>query len=272
MEYFSERYGHKTFKTLGTWEELPSTARTRLWNCFYRAYSSRGQLNYFLLAKVWDKFFKQDAALFLEGYGNPELCKWIQKLLNKSPWHTIYDFLEFVYWEDHGRNDAWESAINQILTEERIACRLLSGYITPITNEAEIAEIKQALESTDTYKPARQHLEKALAILADRNKLDFANSIKESISALESLAQILLGTKGTLGDLTKKLTIPPAFREGLSKLYGWTSATGGIRHGKSAKDPDPTLAEAQFMLILASAFFNYLISTYTPAKGSGKQP
>ncbi|MBI4801053.1 MAG: hypothetical protein HY796_00870 [Elusimicrobia bacterium] len=91
-------------------------------------------------------------------------------------------------------------------------------------------------------------MEKALKHFSDRKKPDFANSIKESISSLESLAQILLGTKWTLGGLTKKLKIHPCFCEGLNKLYGWTSDAGGIRHGKSGKEPEPSLEEARFML------------------------
>lgn len=271
MEYFSERHGYKHVNAFETWEDLPSAAATRLWNHFYRSYSPHGDRNYSFLSKLWDKFFKRDVDKFSNGYGNPELCRWIKKILGESPWYVFYDFLEFIYWEDHGRNAGWELAINRILVEERIACRMVNGRIAPITNEAEIAELKEALDSHDAYKPARQHLEKALTILVDRKKEDFANSIKESISALESLAQILLGRKGTLGDLTKKLSIPPAFRDGLSKLYGWTSASGGIRHAKSAKDSEPTLPEARFMLILASAFFNYLISVCAPTEGTGNK-
>lgn len=265
MEYFSERYRYKKPHVWENWEGLTPEVRTRLWNLFYKTYNSIGESNYNLLSKVWDKFFRKDVSKFAVGYGNSELCKWIYGLLNESAWYEIYDFVEFIWHEDSGRNHIWSDAVNQILSEERVPCRFIKGLVVPITNPAEIEEITKALDAEDTYKPAREHLEKALALLADREKLDFANSIKESISALESLAQILLGTKGTLGNLTKKLQIHPCFREGLNKLYGWTSDAGGIRHGKSGKEPEPSLADARFMLILVSAFFNYLISIYTPA-------
>jgi hypothetical protein len=43
----------------------------------------------------------------------------------------------------------------------------------------------------------------------------------------------------------------------LSRLYGWTSDAGGIRHAiKDADEVERT--DAQFMLVNCSAFVNYL--------------
>ena len=95
--------------------------------------------------------------------------------------------------------------------------------------------------------------------MSDRENPDYANSIKESISALQSLAQILLGEKGTLGEVIKKLDVHPALKQGFSNIYGWTSDEGRIRHGKTGEPLEPGLTEARYMLITASAFINYLI-------------
>jgi hypothetical protein len=49
----------------------------------------------------------------------------------------------------------------------------------------------------------------------------------------------------------------PAFREALSKMYGYTSDADGIRHSlmeESRLDGD----DARFMLVTCSAFVNYL--------------
>ncbi len=265
MGSFSERYGYKKPRVQESYEGITPEVRVRIWNLFFKIYGGNDGLSYRLLSSVWDKFLKEDLFQFAPGYGVGQLCKWIGEKLNQSSWYEIYDFLEFVWEEDSGHRTIWGYGISQILVDERVPCTFINGLIIPITSPEEIAEITKAIESGDEYKPAREHLEKALAIMTDRKKSDFANSIKESISSLESLAKILLkDKKGILGDLTKKLDIHPCFREGLNKLYGWTSDAGGIRHGKTGKDPEPSLSEARFMLVLASAFFNYLVSTYSP--------
>lgn len=267
MASFSERYGYKKPQVQETYEEVSAEVRTRIWNLFFRLYGGRDGFGYQLLSRVWDKFLKNDLSGFSSNYGCGELCKWVWRDVSEGEWHRIYDFVEFVWQEDSGFRVGWEQEISKILAEERVPCRFINGLIVPITNPEEIGEIQKAMAAGDEFTPAREHLGKAFAILADRNKSDFANSIKESISALESLAKILLKDKnGTLGDLTKKLEIHPAFREGLSKLYGWTSADGGIRHGKVEGDLTPSLPDARFMLVLASAFFNYLISVYAPSE------
>lgn len=53
-----------------------------------------------------------------------------------------------------------------------------------------------------------------------------------------------------------------AFKEGIIKLYGWTSDDGGIRHALMDGDSSVTENEARFMLVLCSAYVNYLIILY----------
>lgn len=113
------------------------------------------------------------------------------------------------------------------------------------------------------YKGTRDHLEKALTLLSDRKKPDYANSIKESISALESLVQELLGEKGTLGQLIDELDVHPALKKGWKCFYGWTSDEGGIRHGKFGEVLEPGVAEAKYMLVTTSAFINYFVEKFS---------
>lgn len=83
---------------------------------------------------------------------------------------------------------------------------------------------------------AQHHLGQALAHLADRTNPDYANSIKESVSAVESVCrQITSKPKATLGDGIKALksagvTIPPTLEKGWLSLYGDTSDADGVRH------------------------------------------
>ena len=92
---------------------------------------------------------------------------------------------------------------------------------------------------------------------------DYRNSIKESISAVEATVKIIAGEKaGGLSDalkiLDEQVPMHGALREGLLKLYGYTSDAGGIRHAL-LEEETIGFDEAKFMLVTCSAFVNYLI-------------
>ena len=152
--------------------------------------------------------------------------------------------------------------INLILEDERAPYRIVNNMVTPLISEQEIEEIERALNIADKFESVRDHLEKALKFFSNREEPDYANSIKESVSGLESLVQTLLGEKGTLGKLIEDLNVHPALRKGFSSLYGWTSDEGGIRHGKFNEPVEPGFAEARYMLVTISSFINYLIEKF----------
>ena len=100
-------------------------------------------------------------------------------------------------------------------------------------------------------------------MLTDRKSPDYRNSIKESISAVESISKIISGD--TKADLTKalkliedKVYIHPALKMGFTKIYGYTSDEGGIRHA-ILEEKDISFADAKYMLVSCSAFISYLI-------------
>src|SRR5581483_9551223 len=93
----------------------------------------------------------------------------------------------------------------------------------------------QAIASTQGVGGAAEHLRDALEQLADRVSPNYRNSIKDSISAVESVVKVIAGTNARLGKALKRLTdagidIHPSLREGFSKLYGYSSDADGIRH------------------------------------------
>ena len=144
----------------------------------------------------------------------------------------------------------------------------VEGKIVEITSEGEITEIELAIEQSQPYAGVKTHLTTALSLMSSRTNPDYRNSIKESISAVESLAKRLTGDEGaTLGDALKKLEkakqLHPALKDAFSKLYGYTSDAGGIRHALT-NEADNTQAEARFMLIACSAFINFCIVTVVP--------
>lgn len=95
-----------------------------------------------------------------------------------------------------------------------------------------------------------------------REKPDFRNSIKESISAVESLAQSITGKpKATLGDalkiLEQKHNLHPALKSGFLSIYGYTSNADGIRHALQ-DESNLTAHDAKFFLLSCTSFINYL--------------
>jgi hypothetical protein len=50
-----------------------------------------------------------------------------------------------------------------------------------------------------------------------------------------------------------------ALKTAFSALYGYTSDSGGIRHFLNRDDVVPDFDSAKFMLVVCSAFINYLL-------------
>ncbi len=156
--------------------------------------------------------------------------------------------------------------INDLFKQEFVGYRMIDKQITPISDEIELEDVKQAL--SNPFDGPRSHIRKALALLSDREKPDYKNSIKESISAVESICQIIVNdSKVSLGQAINKLRengieIHSAFEEAIKKLYGYTSDKGGIRHSEGVGESDVSFAETKYMLVTCCAFVNYLIEEY----------
>jgi len=181
-------------------------------------------------------------------------------------WYEIYEFIEFIINRFH-LDEKFILSLNKIFEEERAPYRVIKNLVIPLTDKTEIKEIEHALEISDTYHPARNHIHKALEYYSKRPQADYPNSIRESIHSLEALARIVCNNpKATLGKLTDKLSIHPVFRTALNKLYGWTSNEKGIRHSETGGEISYKRAgeaEARFMLVICSAFVNYIIAKYS---------
>ena len=184
-----------------------------------------------------------------------------------AKWYEVYDFLEFVAQNGPATSrERFALLCNDFLESENSAYRFVNNKIAQITEAQEIAEIEDAAGSGNAA--VRKHIETALGLLSDRKTPDYRNSIKESISAVESLCGTLTGNnKATLGEAIKKLglNLHPALQNGFSSIYGWTSDADGIRHAIH-DEPNLTFSDAKFMLVACSAFVNYLIGKQAEKK------
>jgi hypothetical protein len=148
-------------------------------------------------------------------------------------WYEIYDFLEFLV--RYIKSDELRLRLNSVLETELAPFKIIDSYVTEITDKQESDLLEDVLRDND-YPGVKLHLLSALENLSRREKPDYRNSIKESISAVESLAKFITNNEhATLSDalrkLDSKIKIHGALKEGFEKLYSYTSDADGIRHG-----------------------------------------
>ena len=122
--------------------------------------------------------------------------------------------------------------LNKAFEKEFIGYRFVNGQIARITNDIEISEIEEA--ASIKRNKVDEHISKALKLLSDRERPDYENSIKESISAVEAMCNEITGNNNTLGEALKLLkrnaSIHPCLESAFEKLYGYTCDASGVRH------------------------------------------
>ena len=143
------------------------------------------------------------------------------------------DFIEkYLRVTDSEKTQRLTIEFNRILEEEVAPYRILNGLVVPIIGKSELNSIGETIDLE--YESVSKHMTKALELYSDRKKPDYENSVKESISSVESMCSIITGLSGgaaTLGNTLKKLkengvNIHPALENAFKQLYGYTSDLG----------------------------------------------
>jgi hypothetical protein len=153
--------------------------------------------------------------------------------------------------------------VNACLEQGHVAYRVVDRTIVPIGSEAEIEAIKRAfvdLAKTE-FGGAREHLRKAGEELTAGH---YADSVRESIHAVESVARVLepnADLSNALAELEKSASMHPAMKKAFLALYGYTSDEQGIRHALlEAGAPAVDETDALFMIGACAAFVSYMIN------------
>ena len=266
---FSERIGLFSVKTQIQYEEMNDELRNSLWNIldtffwnrqgFLKKSHSKQQDIFKLSRFIWMNFFKMPVDL-IPGNAH-EIIKQIRNYFFTCEWFGVYDFLEFVI--EYSENINFTRALNHILERELSGYRLIDSSFVPVTDEIEVEAIQSAL-TDGPFIGVQAHLKQALKHLSRRENPDYRNSIKESISAVESMAQEMTGNpKASLGEALKQLErtnrLHGSLKKGFSAIYGYTSGEDGIRHAMLS-EPDISVNDAKFFLISCASFINYLKS------------
>ena len=214
---FSEKKGYKKVSKEIKREELDEKTRTLLWNVFlkyiwYGVISRQGvdapMIRPFIV-KLWDEFFEEPIDTIPS---HPrDVYKIIKRFFFEPKWYETFDYLEYIaenFPNIYGANRYFVEGCNEVLKRKLSAYRLVGDTITEISSDEEIAEIAEVLDDKDIHKSIRIHIKTALKMLSDKNDPDYRNSIKESISAVESICRILTEKpKATLGESCKACLI-----------------------------------------------------------------
>lgn len=272
---FSERFGYKQARDSIQLESVDEALLNSLWsllkvsiwddisssfNGYFISRDSNPQI-YSLCEKLWLNYFKYPLDTLSPRW--VEVHSQLRGYFFGCSWYEVYDSIEFCSqnYEKYQFRDHFQVACNQILEREMSAYRFVGGQIAQITEREQLEEIDKAILNSE--EAVKLHLERSLQLLSDRNNPDYRNSIKESISAIESLVSIITGKKGTLGQLIKKLdeqiALHSALKTAFSSLYGFTSDENGIRHAL-LEQSRITFDDAKFFLVVCSAFSNYVLS------------
>lgn len=269
---FSQRRGLKTVPTIIQVESMNQDLRNSLWNVlsanFFREYSKSSRVSYYgvsvdrFVEYIWTDYFKYPLEkLSLLTIMNSMLVEDLLDYFQNREWYEVYDFLEITI--NYFKSPQLAKEINSILERELAGYRFVGGVFTDITNEQEIEMLECAVEDKD-FPAVASHLKRALSLMSNRENPDYRNSIKESISAVESLAKAITDKpKATLAEALKILEsskkLHPALKSSFLSLYGYTSDEEGIRHAM-LNEPNLTAHDAKFFLLSCTSFINYLKS------------
>lgn len=273
---FSERQGFKNFNDFIQTDSMDDSLRNSIWNTILTVYYSKHIHN---CVKTIAYHFRKTPLdeLPYEDYAKRE---WLKKYFFGLNWYEVYDLIEFlvthhnlIIEEKYSSKTRQQCEMwNYILERDNSGYRFIGESLAPISSPVEISEVNKTLELTTKYrlKGPFDHITTAIEHLSKKPEPDFRNSIKESISAIESIAKIISnedsqGLSGALKILDEKVNIHGALKTSFLNLYGYTSDEGGIRHSL-LEQSKVTYDEAKFMLVSCSAFLNYLIAKSVEAK------
>jgi hypothetical protein len=278
---FSQRMGLKPIERPLQINGMDDKLRNALWNAmtisYWEAYTAPYHSNDWLSGSNFSKFsqlyaYHHDMAIDrLPSYWSDFLAS-LRKFYFGCTWDEAYGLVEFVahngpdtFNGSTERRDGFINFCNQILERSNSAFRFVSGKIAPISSEVEIQEVERALLEADKYSGVKGHLQSALGFLTGTTP-HYRNSVKESISAVETLCRHLTNDpKATLGvalkNVDNKHKLEPTIKVAFEKLYAYTNDANGIRHSSMEDAPNITSADARYMLISCSAFVNFVIDT-----------
>lgn len=201
MASFSQRKGLKPLHRLVQIDAIDEPLRNRLWNGLYSyvlvhaidtdrpydTYTTDALTAQGFARKVWCEFLKRRGD---EAPSAMDCERPIKQWFEAAEWNDVYELLEFsVQTLPPVVAEPLAKRWNQVLEEENAGYRIVGGEVVDVTSAEEITEIEGALSCG--ILAVREHIRSAVSLLSERKKPNYRNSIKESISAVESVCRLI---------------------------------------------------------------------------------
>lgn len=279
---FSQRHGYAELPAPMHLEEISDDLRREIWNVTREILMSmRG------ISMVGENFLDYEGRRFVErvlgrflkapeddvSTDYHEVLVVFKSQILQRDFHEVLDLVEII--SDVEESGRFRDRVAECFERHGAAYWLDVSrppfQFVPRSSEAQGHATRKAIETIreDGMDGADTHLRHAAAHLNARR---FADSVRESIHAVESVARMVdPKAKRTLGPALSSLERAgvirhKALKEAFAKLYGYTNDAQGIRHSLLDKEsPDVDLDEAMFMFSACASFAAYLASKHRKA-------
>ncbi len=185
--------------------------------------------------------------------------------MEKAAFHYVFSLIEYIM-RHRSCPASFIANMYFAFTSCQLAYVIDAGPPIAILQAATPEEGKRLTQSLGELRKAGLHASATHLRNASNciNNGDPAGSVRESIHAVESVARQIdpkaaKDLRAALTSLERKGKLHPAFKQAISKLYGYTSDEQGIRHALLDKaEANVTIDEAVFMLGACASFASYL--------------
>ena len=282
---FSQRYGYEPLPEPMRLEEISDDLRREIWNAtreFLIKKRSFGRNYYFsqnearIIERIVGKFLRVTEDRVATDY--EEIVSRFKWLCISASFNKLLEFLE-AFANDRDVEDEFVERIRYLFEIHGAAYRLDSSrpiqHFVPVASKEQGEATRQAVatvQQSGVAPGAATHLRQAVEHL---NAGRYADSIRESIHAVESVARVIdPEANKTLGPALKSLERAgllhhPALREAFDRLYGYTNDEQGVRHALIERDAaDVDVDDALFMYGACASFAAYLVNKHQGAEGT----
>jgi phosphopantetheine adenylyltransferase len=263
---FSQEYGLEPKPQALKLEELPHSLRNTIWAIIYLQFTHANPFNpgnprwieilqaihTVLLERPIDEF-----PHIVRGYKEE-----LKEIVYIRPFNKVFDLLQFIMQHPQC-NNSLENQIKEAFEFHQAAYSVIKSRFVPRTTEVEGKNLEEVFAQLNNHgiKGAERHL---LNAIDELNKRKYAESARESITAVESILRLTADAPNkTLGAaleiLSKKVYINPQLKEALIKLYTYTNNEKGIRHSGLEDETKIDQTDAIFMLGTCASFVGYFI-------------
>jgi len=277
---FKQREGLEELPRALKKDEFPDSLRIAIWNLLYTnispkkdsvtgygdcLFSTRNIWKHILLIRYQNHRHKRLDLYHLEaGYND------IKDVYCNYPYSDIYNDLDYIISLDTWELDKFRKNLKKILDNHQCYYTIFfegkDCSIAPRGTEQEKNSIEQCykdLKENNKFNGAKKHLVDAVGFM---NNSEYANSIRESIGAVESVCKVISNEPsetltGALQKLVNNEYVNKTLKEGFKRLYNYTSDEKGIRHSLFEENKAKVdSVDAQYMIGSCASFISYLIN------------